>query len=115
MRGIPTRVVLGGLLLVAVVLAGVVSFYASSSPDGLERVATDHGIDSADEHPAAEGPLADYRAKGVEDERVSGGLAGVAGAVVVLVLAGGLTFALRRRGAGDPVADDVVPVPAGRD
>jgi cobalt/nickel transport protein len=112
MRGIPTRVVLVGLLLVAVVLAGVVSFYASSSPDGLERVAGDHGfLDSADEHAAAEAPLADYQAKGVEDGRMSGGLAGVAGALVVLVLAGGLTFALRRRGAD---TDDVVPVPADR-
>ena len=32
-------------------LAGVVSFYASSSPDGLEKVAGDIGfIDSAKEH-----------------------------------------------------------------
>ena len=101
MKGVPTRVVLGGLLLVAVVLAGIVSFYASSSPDGLERVAGDHGfLGSADEHAAADGPLADYQAKGIDDARVSGGVAGVAGALVVLVLAGGLTFVLRRRNDG---------------
>ena len=34
--------IIGGL--VAVVLAAVVSFYASSQPDGLEKVAADHGI-----------------------------------------------------------------------
>ena len=98
MRGVPTRLVLAGLLLVALVLAGFLSFYASSSPDGLERVAEDHGfIDTAEEHAAAEGPMADYQAKGVDDSRLSGGAAGIAGALVVLVLAGGLTFALRRR------------------
>jgi hypothetical protein len=91
-------VVLAALLLVALVLAGGVSFYASSSPDGLERVAEDHGfIETADEHAAADSPLADYQASGVEDSRLSTGAAGVAGALVVLVLAGGLTFALRRR------------------
>ena len=98
MRGVPTRLVLAGLLLVALVLAGFLSFYASSSPDGLERVAEDHGfLDTAEEHAAAEGPMADYQAKGVDDSRLSGGAAGIAGALVVLVLAGGLTFALRRR------------------
>lgn len=98
MRGVPTRIVLAGLLLVALLLAGVVSFYASGSPDGLERVAEDHGfIDTADEHATAGSPLADYQASGIEDSRLSGGAAGVAGALVVLVLAGGLTFVLRRR------------------
>ena len=98
MRGAPTRLVLAVLLLVALVLAGVLSFYASSSPDGLERVAEDHGfLDTAEEHAAGDGPMADYQAKGVEDSRLSGGAAGIAGALVVLVLAGGLTFVLRRR------------------
>src|SRR5690606_6991880 len=34
-----------GGLVTSLVLAGFVSFYASANPDGLERVATDHGID----------------------------------------------------------------------
>ena len=39
------RLLIGGAL-VAVVLAAVVSFYASSAPDGLNKVAEDHGIAS---------------------------------------------------------------------
>jgi cobalt/nickel transport protein len=98
MRRVPTRVLLVTGLLVALLLAGFVSFYASGSPDGLERVAEDKGfLDRAEEHAAAEGPLADYQAKGVENDRVAGGVAGVTGALVVLLVTGGLTYAVRRR------------------
>jgi hypothetical protein len=89
-------------LVVALLVAGVLSFYASSSPDGLEHVAEQTGfIDSAQEHDAADSPLADYQTRGVDDERLSGGLAGVVGALVVLGLAGGLFWVIRRRGAPD--------------
>ncbi len=85
-------------LLVALGIAGFGSYYASSHPDGLEHVAETTGFaDTAEEPRTADSPLADYQAKGVEDERVAGGLAGVAGVVTVLVLMGGLAFALRRR------------------
>lgn len=90
-------------VLVALLLAGVVSFYASSAPDGLDRVAGDHGLARAErEHAAGDGPLADYRARGVEDDRLATAVAGVTGALVVLGLFGGLTFLLRRRAAADP-------------
>lgn len=82
------------------VVAGVVSYYASSHPDGLEYVAETTGfLDTAEEHAAADSPLADYGTRGVEDERLSGGVAGVTGAVTVLLITGGLTLVLRRRGA----------------
>lgn len=88
--------------VIALLLAGVVSFYASSHPDGLEYVAEKTGfLDSADDSPAADSPLADYQTKGVDNERISGGVAGVVGAVVVLGLAGGLTWVVRRRGRHD--------------
>lgn len=90
-------------LVAALILAGVVSFYASSEPDGLERVAEDQGIaEQAAEHPSTGSPLADYQAGGVEDSRLSGALAGVIGVGVVLVLGSGVTWAVRRRGADDP-------------
>lgn len=98
MKRAPRRLVLAGLFVTALVLAGVASFYASGSPDGLERVAEDKGfIDTADEHAAADGPMADYQAKGIEDKRLSGGLAGVVGSLVVLVIAGGVAYGVRRR------------------
>jgi cobalt/nickel transport protein len=97
--------VLAGLVL-ALLLAGVGSYYASSHPDGLEYVAEQTGfLDTAEDSAAADGPLADYSARGVDDDRVAGGLAGVAGSVVVLLLAGGLAWAVRRRGSEAPVED----------
>lgn len=89
-------------LLVSLLVAGVASFYASSHPDGLEYVAEKTGfLDSAEDSAAADSPLADYGVKGVDNERVSGGLAGVIGSVTVLVLAGGLFLVLRRRSSDE--------------
>ena len=82
-------------------LAGVVSFYASSNPDGLEKVAEDIGfIETAEDHTYAEGALADYGVKGVENPRLSTGLAGIIGVVATGVISTGL-FMLVRRKSGD--------------
>ncbi len=97
-----TRALVVAGVLVALLLAGVVSFYASSAPDGLNRVAEDQGIARAErDHAAADGPMAGYRARGVGNDRVSGLVAGVSGALLVLVLFGGLTFVLRKRKESD--------------
>jgi hypothetical protein len=93
-------------VLVCLALAGVVSYYASGSPDGLNRVAIDQGFDKQEkDHGAQESPLAGYGAKGVDNERLSGGVAGVAGVLVVLVAAGGLGYVVRRR-AHDEASGD---------
>lgn len=85
-------------LVTSLVLAGFVSFYASADPDGLERVATDHGIaEQAEEHAAADSPLADYGVKNVEDARLSGGLAGVIGVGLTVVAGTGVFWTVRRR------------------
>jgi len=95
---VSTRALVVAGLLVALLLAGVVSHYASSDPDGLNRVAQDKGFaDTERKHDAADGPFAGYQVKGVGDDRLSGGLAGVAGSLVVLALAGGLVLVVRRR------------------
>ena len=89
-------------LVATLLLAGVASYYASSHPDGLEHVAEKAGfIDSAEESPTSDSPFADYDTEGVDDDRVGGGIAGVVGALFVLVLAGGLFWALRRREPAD--------------
>ena len=75
--------------LVSIFLAGVVSFYASSDPDGLEKVAGDIGfIETAKDHTYADGVLADYGVKGIENERASVGVAGVIGVIGTAVVAG---------------------------
>jgi cobalt/nickel transport protein len=98
MRNMPTRVLVVVGLLVALVLAGFVSHYASRSPDGLNRVAGDEGFDGTrSAHAAEDGPLAGYRTRGVDDPRLSGGIAGVTGVLLVLALTGGVTYLVRRR------------------
>ncbi|MFD0375147.1 energy-coupling factor ABC transporter permease [Streptomyces sp. NPDC127112] len=92
-------------LVTALVLAGFVSFYASSSPDGLEKVAADKGIDAkTKEHAAADSPLADYSVKDVDDARLSGGLAGVIGVGATVAVGSGIFWAVRRRRAQDLTA-----------
>jgi cobalt/nickel transport system permease protein len=93
----PRPILLGGGLI-ALLLAGVVSFYASSAPDGLNKVAADKGF-NADERPhdLENGPLAGYGVSGVEDERLSGGLAGIAGVGITVLVGGAIFFTVRRR------------------
>lgn len=89
-------------LLASLLVAGVASYYASSHPDGLEYVAEQTGfIDSAEDSATADSPLADYQTSGVDDARLSGGLAGVVGVVVMLVLSTGLFWLVRRREPAD--------------
>ncbi|SCK38845.1 cobalt/nickel transport system permease protein [Streptomyces sp. WMMB 714] len=98
------RMWLGGLLA-TVLCAGVVSFYASASPDGLEKVAADNGIDEkARDHDAADSPLADYGIADIADARLSGGLAGVIGVGVTLAVGSGVFVAVRRRRPEDAPA-----------
>jgi cobalt/nickel transport protein len=90
------------VLAVCVVLAGIVSYYASSHPDGLNKVAIDKGLaENEKESATADAPLAGYSTNDVDDERLSGGLAGVVGVGAVLVIAGGVAFVVRRRGSSD--------------
>jgi hypothetical protein len=98
MKQVRTRWVVVGVALVALILAGFVSFYASSSPDGLNRVAEDKGFASTEKTHTSDGsPLAGYESKGVDDPRLSKAVAGISGTAIVLVLAGGLTLLVRRR------------------
>jgi hypothetical protein len=89
-------------LSIAVGLATAVSPFASSSPDGLERVARDKAfLEQRAPRPIQEdSPLAGYAFPGVGDGRVATGLAGFAGSLVVFALGSGLALAIRRRHAG---------------
>ena len=79
-------------------LAGVVSFYASSHPDGLEKVAEDIGFsETAKENTNADSVLADYGVKGVDNERLSVGAAGVIGVIATGVISTGLFMLVRRK------------------
>lgn len=99
-----------GFALVALICAGVLSYFASSAPDGLdsatlkgcETVQTAQGeklvgdciAQHADDHALSGSPFADYTVNG--DDRFTG-VAGVLGVLVTALLAGGLFWFLRRR------------------
>jgi cobalt/nickel transport protein len=84
--------------IVSLFLAGVVSFYASSNPDGLEKVAEDVGfLETAKDHTYSDGTLADYGVKGIENERASVGAAGIIGVIGTAAVGGALfTFISRK-------------------
>ena len=88
--------VLVGLAL-SLVIAGGISYYASSEPDGFEKSACEIGfLDTAEESPLAGSPLAEYGVAGVENERLSGGLAGVIGVASTAAISFGIFYGLRR-------------------
>jgi len=85
-------------VLISALLAGGASFYASSNPDGLEKVATDIGfINSAKDHANSDTTLANYGVKGIKNERLSSGVAGLIGVVATGAISGGLFLLLRRK------------------
>jgi len=78
--------IVGGLL-VTLALAFFVSPYASSSPDGLNKVAEDEGFDgAAREHALDDGPVAGYAVEGVDDAKLSKGLSGIIGVTLTFGL-----------------------------
>jgi cobalt/nickel transport protein len=81
----------------SLILAGGVSYYASSHPDGFEKSADEIGfLDTAKESPLKDSPLAEYGVAGVENERLSGGLAGVIGVGVTAGVSFLIFYGLRR-------------------
>ena len=83
--------------IVSLFLAAFLSFYASSNPDGLEKVGESIGfIETAKDSAVADSPLANYGVEGVEDARISGALAGVIGLAVTAAVSYGV-FALVKR------------------
>jgi cobalt/nickel transport protein len=113
-----------GFALVALICAGVLSYFADSDPDGLdsatlkgcevvrsaqgEQLKGDCIAQRSGEHHMKDSPLADYTVGG--DSRFTG-VAGVLGVLATAVVAGGLFWLLRRRptrekaGSGSSAAD----------
>ena len=99
-------------LLVAFLLAGVVSSFASASPDGLDSTTLKGCTVNAageitggtcmaqkeQEHQLADSPLADYGIRGIDNPYLSTGLSGVLGVALTFAVGGGLFWLVRRRG-----------------
>ena len=95
--GVALSTVIGAGVLVSLFIAGVVSYFASEHPDGLEFVAESLGFDhTAEDSAVAGGPLADYGTSGVENEWLSVAIAGTLGLLITGVIAFGLMKLLVR-------------------
>jgi hypothetical protein len=75
------------LLLIALVLAGILSPFTSSLPDGLEWIAEKLGFDQyAAEEPVISSPLPDYAVPLLGDSPLSTSIAGIAGTLICFLL-----------------------------
>ena len=91
-------------LALAVGLAFGLSPHASSSPDGLNRVAGDEGFgDSATVQSLQDdSPVPGYAFPGIHKEKLARGVAGFVGTLGVFAIACGIALVLRRRPASAP-------------
>ncbi len=95
---ISNRKFFASALLVSALLSGGASFYASSSPDGLEKVAEEVGFsETAKDHTFGDFKLSDYGISGLENARLSVGLAGLIGVVATALVAMGLFMLIRKK------------------
>ena len=91
------RIVQIGLVL-SLFAAAFVSFYASANPDGLEFVAEQVGfLNTAKDSATGSSPLADYGLTGLENERLSVGIAGIVGVLLTAVISFGLFTLIKKR------------------
>lgn len=83
-------------VITVAVVAAVISQFASSSPDGLERVADDNGIEASSDAPTTTGSVfADYATRGIGNEQLSLAVAGVAGALLAGAVGTGVLVSSR--------------------
>jgi cobalt/nickel transport protein len=110
--------VVAGGLVVCLLLAGVVSGFAASSPDGLEHAARQGctlgpegeivggscPAQAEREHDLAGGVFAGYRIRGLA-EPLATGVSGVVGVLVTFAVVSGLFWGFRRRRPAAPTRE----------
>ncbi|WP_372631854.1 PDGLE domain-containing protein [Cohnella sp.] len=80
------------MAIVTLLAAGIVSYFASPHPDGLERVAEDHGFLEKASEPSWRAWIPDYEVPGISSPMLKVGLAGVIGAAILF----GVLYAISR-------------------
>jgi len=74
-------------LLIALFVAAALSPFASSSPDGLERVAEDKGfLEKGEGKEVIKSPIPDYEVPGIGNKTFAGIAAGVTGTIITFIL-----------------------------
>lgn len=83
-------------LVAALILGIFLSPFASSSPDGLEKVGETKGfIEKA--HSFLTGLIPDYLFPGIKNEKVATAISGGLGVIIVFVLTYGLALTIRKK------------------
>ena len=86
--------------IVALIVAAFLSPFASSSPDGLERVAEDKGfLEKGEGQNAITSPLPDYLFPGISNEKIATSAAGVVGTVVTFGFLFGFGKLISKKGS----------------
>lgn len=94
---------IAGIFAAAIIVAGGLSFYASSNPDGLEWsiMKTANQMLETPQHPVGEqiqsavAFFKDYQISAFGDSGLSGGLAGIIGSMFTLLLVGGVLIVVK--------------------
>jgi len=85
-------------ITITIFMACVLSLFASSEPDGLERVAEDQEfISEAEGQEVINSPMPDYVIPGIENEQLATALAGLVGILIIFGVTLGWVKILKRR------------------
>lgn len=89
---------LAKVFIVAIIVAAFLSPFASSHPDGLERVAEDKGfLHLGEGKEVLSSPIPDYLMPGIENESVATATAGIVGTLITFGAVYGLGKVVQRR------------------
>ncbi len=88
------KFIIGGFII-SVILAVFFSPFASSFPDGLERVAKDLGFIHREVGAIVKSPIPDYTFPFVRSEKLATSLAGLFGTLIVFVVAYGSGYIIK--------------------
>ncbi|MCD9026283.1 PDGLE domain-containing protein [Cohnella silvisoli] len=94
------------MAIITLIAAGIISFFASSHPDGLERVAADHGFLDEAKKPSWTAWISGYELPGIAIPILKVGLAGIIGVALLFLVLYGLTSKLTRREEEDHVGEN---------
>jgi cobalt/nickel transport protein len=84
-------------LIIAVIVAFFLSPLASSWPDGLEKVAHDHGfIVKGEQGSIFKSPIPDYIFPGLKNEKMATAISGLLGTLVIFGIGYGLAGLLKK-------------------
>ena len=85
-------------LFIAVAVAIFLAPFASSHPDGLEKIAEEKGfLHKGESTELFHAPIPDYEMPGVKQEKIAVSIAGIIGTLVTFFAAYGIGYSIKKR------------------